>query len=233
MAKKIKTKKKNIVLYILTTLFLVALVVGIVFACTSLLRMQKDYILFIVADKENNNVVKSSNDNVLNFGKTYTFNVKYVFAEEENNKKNYDFEVNITGCQNLDLFKGEYSVQLNKLDLSNSFKIEKKNNQFTLTIPPAEEFFEIIFAEYLDQYRNKVYIHDLCEKDYFSLNIVTYNRKDIINYKFRVGNNAGEICAVEEISTNYDEIDFTEDLLIYPVEEIELSEDFIIFREID
>lgn len=233
MAKKIKTKKKSIVIYILTTVILIVAVVGIVFACTSILQMQKDYLVFIVSDKENNNVIKSSNDNVLNFGKTYTFNIKYVFSEEENNKKNYDFEVNVTGCQNMHLYKGEYSVQLNKLDLSKSFNLEKKDNQFTITIPPAEKFFEIIFAEYLDQYKNKVYIYDLCEKDYFSLNIMSYNGKDIVNYKFHIENNADEFCVTEEILTNYDEINFTEDMLAYPVEEIELSEDFIFFRETD
>lgn len=230
MVKQNKTKKKNIVLYIFTTIFLIAVVVGIVFACTSILKMQKDYLIFVVSDKQNGDVIKSSNNNIMNFDNMYTFDIKYIFSEKENNKKIYDYSVNITGCQNISLYKGEYPVQFNKLDLSKSFKLEKKDTQFTISIPPAEKFFEIIFSEYLDDDKKNLYFFDLCESDYFSLNIMSYNGKDSISYKFHLSNKKGENVNIEEIISNNNELFFNSiDKIYYPVEEIEISDETIIF----
>ncbi len=230
MAKKTKTKNKNVIAYIIITLSLIVTVVGIVFACTSILKIQKDYLVFVVSDTQSKDVIKSSTNNALTFNTTYTFNIKYIFAEENNNNKNYDFAVNVTGCQNLPLYKGEYPVQFNKLDLSNEFKLEKKDMQFTITIPPAEEFFEIVFSEYVDVHKNEIYVFDLCEIDYFSLNIISYNGKDNINYKFHLINKENETFGIKEILTSDNELYFNSNETIYfPVQDIEISDNEIVF----
>ncbi len=230
MAKKTKTKNKNVIVYIIITLLLIVTAVGIVFACTSILKIQKDYLVFVVSDTQSKDIIKSSTNNALTFDTTYTFDIKYIFAEENNNNKNYDFAVNVTGCQNLPLYKGEYPVQFNKLDLSNEFKLEKKDMQFTITIPPAEEFFEIVFSEYVDVHKNEIYVFDLCEIDYFSLNIISYNGKDNINYKFHLINKENETFGIKEILTSDNELYFNSNETIYfPVQDIEISDNEIVF----
>ena len=92
--------------------------------------------------------------------------------------------------------------------MSKAFKIEKKDKQFTITIPSANEFFEIIFEKYLDSNKNNVYIFDICDIDYFSLNIMSYNKKDVISYKFHLSNKNNEIVDISNIILDKNTIDF-------------------------
>ncbi len=224
---KNKVKKTNIILNILTTIVLIVVAVGLVLVGVKILKTQKDYLIFSVSDSQEK-LIRTSINNKFEFDTTYAFDINYVFAEDADNKRTWDYNVSITGCKKLVLYQGEYPIQFDKLDLSKAFRIEKKDKQFTITIPSANEFFEIIFEKYLDSNKNNVYIFDICEIDYFSLNIMSYNKKDIISYKFHVTNQDNEIFNVQDIETS--DIDFTS-TIFYPVEEIELSEKEIIFEK--
>lgn len=222
-----KVKKKNLFINIFTTILLIVVSVGLVLVGVNILKTQKDYLIFSVSDSQEK-LIRTSINNKFEFDTTYAFDINYVFAEDADNKRTWDYNVSITGCKKLVLYQGEYPIQFDKLDLSKAFKIEKKDKQFTITIPSANEFFEIIFEKYLDSNKNNVYIFDICEIDYFSLNIMSYNKKDIISYKFHVTNQDNEIFNVQDIETS--DIDFTS-TIFYPVEDIELSEKEITFEK--
>lgn len=222
-----KVKKKNLFINIFTTILLIVVSVGLVLVGVNILKTQKDYLIFSVSDSQEK-LIRTSINNKFEFDTTYAFDINYVFAEDADNKRTWDYNVSITGCKKLVLYQGEYPIQFDKLDLSKAFKIEKKDKQFTITMPPANEFFEIIFEKYLDKDKNVVYIYDLCEIDYFSLNIMSYNKKDVISYKFHLSNKDNEIYNVQNIETS--DIDFTS-TIFYPVEDIELSEKEITFEK--
>lgn len=222
-----KVKKKNLFINIFTTILLIVVSVGLVLVGVNILKTQKDYLIFSVSDSQEK-LIRTSINNKFEFDTTYAFDINYVFAEDADNKRTWDYNVSITGCKKLVLYQGEYPIQFDKLDLSKAFKIEKKDKQFTITIPSANEFFEIIFEKYLDKDKNVVYIYDLCEIDYFSLNIMSYNKKDVISYKFHLSNKDNEIYNVQNIETS--DIDFTS-TIFYPVEDIELSEKEITFEK--
>ncbi len=222
-----KVKKKNLFINIFTTILLIVVSVGLVLVGVNILKTQKDYLIFSVSDSQEK-LIRTSINNKFEFDTTYAFDINYVFAEDADNKRTWDYNVSITGCKKLVLYQGEYPIQFDKLDLSKAFRIEKKDKQFTITIPSANEFFEIIFEKYLDKDKNVVYIYDLCEIDYFSLNIMSYNKKDVISYKFHLSNKDNEIFNVQDIETS--DIDFTS-TIFYPVEDIELSEKEITFEK--
>lgn len=204
---KKKVKKTNIILNIIITFVLIVVAVGLVLVGVNILKMQKDYLIFSVSDSQEK-LIRTSINNNFEFNKTYAFDINYVFAEDADNKRTWDYNVSITGCQKLALYQGEYPVQFDKLDLSKAFKIEKKDKQFTITIPSANEFFEIIFEKYLDSNKNNVYIFDICDIDYFSLNIMSYNKKDVISYKFHLSNKNNEIVDINNIILDKNTIDF-------------------------
>ena len=112
-----KVKKKNLFINIFTTILLIVVSVGLVLVGVNILKTQKDYLIFSVSDSQEK-LIRTSINNKFEFDTTYAFDINYVFAEDADNKRTWDYNVSITGCKKLVLYQGEYPIQFDKLVLS-------------------------------------------------------------------------------------------------------------------
>ena len=174
-------------------------------------------------------VLNTNTSTNMDFGKTYSFNVKYVF-DDLTDSENKGYFVKIVPNTNTDtdfLFTaGGDEIAFSSInELTSAFTINRQTDSFTLTIPEKFSMADVLGKIYKDC--EIILPEDFDESAYwYRLEVSSYNGEITYNISFRLG------ADVQSIELDYSQIIFPSGTTVdSPNEDVVLSAEALQFRQ--
>ena len=172
-------------------------------------------------------VLNTNTSTNMDFGKTYSFNIKYVF-DGMTDSESKGYFVKIVPNTNTDtdfLFTadGEELLFSSINELTSAFTINRQTDSFTLTIPEKFSMADVLGKIYKDS--EIILPEDFDESEYwYRLEVSSYNGEITYNINFRLG------ADVHSIELDYSQIIFPSGTTVdAPKEEVILSDEAVQF----
>lgn len=174
-------------------------------------------------------VLNTNTSTNMDFGKTYSFNVKYVF-DDLTDSENKGYFVKIVPNTNTDtdfLFTAdgdEIAFSWIK-ELTSAFTINRQTDSFTVTIPEKFSMADVLGKIYKGS--EIILPEDFDESEYwYRLEVSSYNGEITYNISFRLG------ADVQSIELDYSQIIFPSGTTVDATnEEVVLSDEAVQFRQ--
>lgn len=174
-------------------------------------------------------VLNTNTSTNMDFGKTYSFNVKYVF-DDLTDSENKGYFVKIVPNTNTDtdfLFTadGDEIAFSSIKELTSAFTMNRQTDSFTVTIPEKFSMADVLGKIYKDC--EIILPEDFDESAYwYRLEVSSYNGEITYNIRFRLG------ADVQSVELDYSQIIFPSGTTVdAPNEEVILSYEAVQFRQ--
>lgn len=174
-------------------------------------------------------VLNTNTSTNMDFGKTYSFNVKYVF-DDLTDSENKGYFVKIVPNTNTDtdfLFTadGDEIAFSSIKELTSAFTINRQTDSFTVTIPDKFSMADVLGKVYKDC--EIILPEDFDESAYwYRLEVSSYNGEITYNISFRLG------ADVQSVELDYSQIIFPSGTTVdAPNDEVVLSDEAVQFRQ--
>ena len=174
-------------------------------------------------------VLNTNTSTNMDFGKTYSFNVKYVFdGMTDSENKGYFVKIVPNTNTNTDFSftaDGEEISFSSISELTSAFTINRQTDSFTLTIPDKFSMADVLGKIYKDC--EIILPEDFDESEYwYRLEVSSYNGDITYNISFRLG------ADVQSIELDYSQIIFPSGTTVdAPKEKVILSDEAVQFRQ--
>lgn len=174
-------------------------------------------------------VLNTNTSTNMEFGKTYSFNVKYVF-DDLTYSENKGYFVRIVPNTNTDTdfsftADGDEIAFSSIKELTSAFMINRQTDSFTVTIPEKFSMADVLGKIYKDC--EIMLPEDFDESAYwYRLEVSSYNGEITYNIKFRLG------ADVQSVELDYSQIIFPSGTTVdSPIEDVVLSAEALQFRQ--